>query len=332
MWWLLNYFFYIIVSIFVLFIILILIFEIISKRTTDKCTLIDPENEDDSKPYLLPSEPKFQIYLLYYIFKQIFMGGESQGMASIKSSRKNYEKNGVKMSQATFLGNHIISLWGYDEIIEALVKKSDVICKFSPDTVPSFKRFFTQSVVAVEGDQWVKQRKIMNPSFHFDHIRNLVPTFTKLNEKLFDLWENKNYSSGTPFEYMDHMTNLTLDAIGLGGFGFDFKAIEGKSASEYNDYETVIKEFLNPLRTIKYYDSMNSKLNINYNAAIDRFNKFLEDIIIEKKKNIENNNDDNSEKDLLDLMILSSNNEGDDDNLSFEELIHNLWIFFFSRT
>lgn len=62
------------------------------------------------------------------------------------------------------------------------------------------------------GDQWKRQRNIMNPAFH----RSMsVKLFGNLTQEMFRSMENK----GNIFNVSDLMERWTLDVIGRAGFG-----------------------------------------------------------------------------------------------------------------
>jgi len=108
---------------------------------------------------------------------------------------------------------------------------------------------------------------------------------------------------------------LTLDALGLGGFGYDLKALEGAADGPYRDYtvrlmrylerwnealtdalslslslslslQYVLQEFANPLRIIPFYDKMDSETNRKFKGASKGLTDFLLNIIQERKTKV----------------------------------------------
>lgn len=68
------------------------------------------------------------------------------------------------------------------------------------------------SMAMTSGDQWKRQRNIMNPAFR----RSMpVKLFGNLTQEMFRSMENK----GNIFTVSDLMERWTLDVIGRAGFG-----------------------------------------------------------------------------------------------------------------
>jgi cytochrome P450 len=79
-----------------------------------------------------------------------------------------------------------------------------------------------------EGEQHDRQRKIVSEAFHFENLKNLSFEFSRQAEKLVDVWMRKlsDMPAGSALEIdaIQATHALTLDIIGLIGFGYDFDA------------------------------------------------------------------------------------------------------------
>ncbi|MGV9310647.1 cytochrome P450 [Streptomyces sp. NPDC003691] len=66
---------------------------------------------------------------------------------------------------------------------------------------------------------WRKAHNILLPAFAFDALRSYHPVMTRVARRLLAKWDE---AAGTPVDVAEDMTRLTLDTIGLCGFGYDF--------------------------------------------------------------------------------------------------------------
>jgi cytochrome P450 len=79
------------------------------------------------------------------------------------------------------------------------------------------------AMLITEGDHWLRQRKLLNPAFHYQSVRNMHSSIWEECEILFDICE-KHANEKTAMNIALQMEGLTLDVLGKTGFAFDFKA------------------------------------------------------------------------------------------------------------
>ncbi|MEU6237758.1 cytochrome P450, partial [Kitasatospora sp. NPDC047058] len=72
---------------------------------------------------------------------------------------------------------------------------------------------------------WAKAHDILMPAFAMGSMRTYHPVMLKVARRLLDSWD-RHAADGTPVAVADDMTRMTLDTIGLAGFGFDFGSFE----------------------------------------------------------------------------------------------------------
>ncbi|KAF8816768.1 cytochrome P450 [Phlegmacium glaucopus] len=97
-----------------------------------------------------------------------------------------------------------------------------------------------KGVLVVEGDVHKHQRKILNPAFGPQQIRDLTVIFLEKALELRDIWSTEivKHDGVAPIECLSWMSRTTLDIIGLAGFNYKFNALT--SDPEKND---LIKSF-----------------------------------------------------------------------------------------
>ncbi|MGW0652410.1 cytochrome P450 [Streptomyces umbrinus] len=72
---------------------------------------------------------------------------------------------------------------------------------------------------------WAKAHDILMPAFALGSMRTYHPVMLKVARRLIDSWD-RGARDGAPVNVPDDMTRMTLDTIGLAGFGYDFGSFE----------------------------------------------------------------------------------------------------------
>ncbi|KAI0634036.1 cytochrome P450 [Trametes polyzona] len=105
-----------------------------------------------------------------------------------------------------------------------------------------------EGVIFTEGEQHRRQRRIMNPAFGPAQIRELTPVFVQKSIELRDLWDAQIAREGSParIDVVSGITKMTLDVIGLAGFGFRFDALT--PTGEPNELYDAFQELFLPDR------------------------------------------------------------------------------------
>src|SRR5688500_6362687 len=71
-----------------------------------------------------------------------------------------------------------------------------------------------------EGESWLTQRRLIQPTFHRGHVTALADTIVGPAEELVGRWKTVS-ASGQAVDVLDEMTRLTLTVAGLSLFGTD---------------------------------------------------------------------------------------------------------------
>ncbi|MFD8653187.1 MULTISPECIES: cytochrome P450 [Streptomyces] len=72
---------------------------------------------------------------------------------------------------------------------------------------------------------WAKAHDILMPAFALGSLRTYHPVMLRVARRLIDSWD-RCARAGQPVNVPDDMTRMTLDTIGLAGFGYDFGSFE----------------------------------------------------------------------------------------------------------
>ncbi|MGW1837390.1 bifunctional cytochrome P450/NADPH--P450 reductase [Streptomyces sp. NPDC002067] len=72
---------------------------------------------------------------------------------------------------------------------------------------------------------WAKAHDILMPAFALGSMRTYHPVMLRVARRLIEAWDRR-CADGSPVDVPDDMTRMTLDTIGLTGFGFDFGSFD----------------------------------------------------------------------------------------------------------
>nr|CAG4711117.1 unnamed protein product [Naegleria fowleri] len=197
-------------------------------------------------------------------------------------------------------------------------------------------KFFGVNVVFSNGDEWKRQRKVLDPSFY--NIERFTQTFVENAQKTMSLL-NKLLQEKSLQEIeispSDVTTRMALDVLGLTIFGEDFDYLSQiipnhKSATnELNKkaldaYHYVMSNIGNAARLFigKPYTSLPLESNRKMDESIEEFQLFLDSIIEKCRKQ----KDTSNKNTLLHSMIQAVDDEGT--GMTNQELKSQCAIFF----
>ena len=126
-------------------------------------------------------------------------------------------------------------------VISYILSHSDDFPKPS-DLRRGLKAMLGDGVLAAEGADHKRQRRVLNPSFSGPAVRNMIPIFYDkaydLKDMFLNMIDSEDETSPTPCRPEDKVTGAkkidvlrylgqcTLDVIGVAGFDYDFAAMK----------------------------------------------------------------------------------------------------------
>mmetsp|Transcript_12576 Transcript_12576/g.26630 ORF Transcript_12576/g.26630 Transcript_12576/m.26630 type:complete len:505 (+) Transcript_12576:79-1593(+) len=253
-----------------------------------------------------------------------FFDGSFRGEKAIETFlggvKKAVEKNpDLHFMQGSFLHLHSITVWDPEYARLVLFAKDSELCKGSLGATIT-DNFLGESILLANGDKWKEHKTVLSPAFAWKHVQSILPAFVDIAKNLQSKWNGKSQS----FLISEWLEKATLDAIGRGGFGFDFKALdEGSESKEIKQYRSLMKEFQNPIHFFDRIDKLlGSRKKLNY--EVSEFESFMQNLIGSKRSMIQEAGDSWKPEDILDYLLSAEQNN----NLSDRQIAHDMNTFF----
>lgn len=173
--------------------------------------------------------------------------------------------------------------------------------------------FLGSGIFNSDSDIWYQHRKISAHLFNLNIFRSAVMNaFNEHMDKVFIILDKLNGNNIIDFQLLMH--KYTLDSIGKIAFGIDINSLNQESNVSFaSDFDYVQKvtgdSLISPFWFIDRYFSMTG---IKYHLAIQRMNKFANDVIEQHRhtnnkedKDDDDDDDDSSNKtnDLIELYL-----------------------------
>ncbi|KAL4575517.1 hypothetical protein LXL04_022364 [Taraxacum kok-saghyz] len=193
-------------------------------------------------------------------------------------------------------------------------------------------KLLARGLIDAEADQWIKHRKIINPAFHVEKLKHMVPAFYVSCSEMIEKWEQMvTNESSCEVDVWPHLQTFSSDVISRTAFGSSFE--EGRKIFELQreQAELIIKAaqsvYIPGSRFLPTKDNKRMK-------EIDREVKTSIKSIIEKRV-LAIKGGETSKDDLLGILLESNYKEikqhiNSNYGLSIEDVIEECKLFYFA--
>ncbi|XVF48915.1 hypothetical protein PTKIN_Ptkin03bG0226500 [Pterospermum kingtungense] len=171
----------------------------------------------------------------------------------------------------------------------------------------------TRGLTTLEGEQWSKRRKMINPAFHLDKLKGMIPVFAVSCGQMIRQWkEMAGVQSSFEIDVWPELQKLTADAISRTAFGSSYE--EGKKIFELQkELITLTLEAMQSLY-IPGFRFVPTKKNQRRKKLDKDITSMLRDVIQRKEQGIRTGQD--GADDLLGILLQHNNQEAILENAS----------------
>ncbi len=148
-------------------------------------------------------------------------------------------------------------------------------------------------LLSSEGDFWRGQRRVVQPAFHRERLRNLAETMTETTEKMLERWEGG--ADREPLDVDAEMSRLTLEITGRTLFSTDVTREAGEVGQALQTVLTL--GFQRTGRFLPVPLGIPTPNNRRYRAAVERLNGLVDGLARRRRKSGE------SREDLLSVLL-----------------------------
>jgi len=165
-------------------------------------------------------------------------------------------------------------------------------------SVRSLKSSLGEGLLTSDGDFWKRQRKLIQPAFHREHLVEYGNIMTDVTERAIQQWKN-----GEERDIHTDMMCITLSIVAQSLFGTD---IADKTAVIESALETVLKHFSNQLNTVFLMPEwIPTPDNVEFWQKLSLMDEVIYDIIRQRREAKEERSD------LLTMLLQLADEDGE---------------------
>ncbi|XP_031474377.1 cytochrome P450 CYP72A219-like [Nymphaea colorata] len=184
-----------------------------------------------------------------------------------------------------------------DLVKEVLTNRSGEFVKAPP---PPSMRSIVTGIIIREGENWAAHRKILNPAFHLEQLKGLLPTFSFSCSELLNKWDKSVAASGScELDVFAELQTLTENVISKLVFGRNH--LEGKRLFEIQKEQAEMAFKALWKIQLPGFRFVPTKENIRAKKLNDELTRILQDMI--RKRIKEMKTEDARNGDLLAMLL-----------------------------
>ncbi|CAL9093851.1 unnamed protein product [Musa acuminata var. zebrina] len=204
----------------------------------------------------------------------------------------------------------------------------DRMQQFRKSRLNPLVKLLGMGVPTLDGEEWARRRRVINPAFHLEKLKEMAPAFLKSCVDMVERWQNLTSPEGScEVDVWNEFQNLTADIISRTAFGSSYK--EGKKIFELQKEQAVL--VMEGARApyfpgFRFVPTAKNKRRMHIHREIK---SMLMDMINKKLDSIAKG--ESTADDLLGLLVQYSNDK-DHGNCSIttDDVIEECKLFYFA--
>ncbi|KAI7733992.1 hypothetical protein M8C21_014330 [Ambrosia artemisiifolia] len=230
----------------------------------------------------------------------------------------------------TWMGTKVVVHVSEPTLIREVLANYNIYQK--PRAGNPLARLLARGLIDDEGDEWVKHRKIINPAFHMEKLKHMLPAFYVSCSEMIDKWENiLTQENPCEMDVWPYLQTFTSDVISRTAFGSSFE--EGRKIFELQrEQAKLVMKVANSV-----YIPGSRFLPTKINKRMKEIDQQLKDSIksIIDKRVVAMKAEEASHDDLLGILLDSNYKEmkqqgNSNFGLSIEDVIEDCKLFYFA--
>ncbi|XP_028112860.1 cytochrome P450 CYP72A219-like isoform X3 [Camellia sinensis] len=194
------------------------------------------------------------------------------------------------------------------------------------------ERLLVSGVVTLEGDKWVMHRNLLNPAFHLEKLKHMVPAMCSSCSEMISKWEVlvSSTKGSCEVDVRSYLDNLTADVISRTAFGSNYE--EGKRIFQLQKEQSSLSiQLMQSIYIPGWSRFLPTKTNMRMKAIYCEVGDLLSNIINKRERMIKENDGDD---DLLGILLKTNLKEiqekGNKKNITLttEEVIEECKLFY----
>ncbi|CAN0905259.1 Cytochrome P450 72A15 [Linum grandiflorum] len=190
-------------------------------------------------------------------------------------------------------------------------------------------KMLAAGLASYNGEKWAQHRRIINPAFHQEKLKLMVPVFYESCKETTDIWEKLVVSNGgsSEVDVWPYLQNMTCDIISRTAFGSNYK--EGKRIFDLLKEQSLLVMQVVQQVYIPGWRFFPTKLNTRIKQVHMEIQTSLKAIISKRERALKIGDQLVNNTDLLGVMM-ESNSGTNDIAMTIEEVIEECKLFYFA--
>ncbi|XP_077226851.1 cytochrome P450 CYP72A616-like isoform X2 [Tasmannia lanceolata] len=235
-----------------------------------------------------------------------------------------------KMSLTWFGTNPRVNIMDPELIREILSNKFGHFAKLKTNPITEL---LAKGLANYEGEKWAKHRRIINPAFHQEKLKRMLPAFSTCCSELISRWEQLVVSQGScELDVWPELQILTGDVISRTAFGSNYK--EGRRIFQLQTEQAKLLIEAAQSLYLPGFRFLPTKKNLRRKEIDREVRTLLTGIIKKREKAIKLGDADNG--DLLGILMESNlnhcqeNGNSKSSGMTKEDVIQECKLFYFA--